>query len=77
MPNIIKIKRGNISTLPALNVGEMAYVFDQETLFIGTPDGNKRINSSGYVEAFKYRGLVVFEDDVNNTPDDSESEEEE
>lgn len=47
MSNNIKIKRGLKAGLPNLEVGELGLATDTDEVFIGTPTGNKLVNS-GY-----------------------------
>lgn len=44
MADKIKIRRGAKVDLPTLDPGEPGYATDTEELFIGDPDGNKKIN---------------------------------
>ncbi len=65
MANNIKIKRGLKAGLPNLEVGEFGLATDTNEVFIGTPTGNKLVNSSGGGEVdlnemsyFDYAGSI-------------------
>jgi hypothetical protein len=47
MAQKIKIRRGLKSQLKNLDIGELAYCTDTREFFIGTFDGNVRLNNSG------------------------------
>jgi len=44
MADKIQIRAGNKSGMPTLTDRELAYVRDENALYIGTPSGNKDIN---------------------------------
>ena len=46
MADLIKIKGGS-GTMPALQDRELAYQKDENALYIGTSNGNKKINDEG------------------------------
>ena len=45
MADKIQIRAGNKSGMPTLTDRELAYVRDENALYIGTPTGNKDINA--------------------------------
>lgn len=45
MADKIQIRAGNKSGMPTLTDRELAYVRDENALYIGTPDGNKKVSA--------------------------------
>lgn len=45
MADKIQLRAGNKSGMPVLTDREIAYVKDEESLYIGTPNGNKRLTA--------------------------------
>lgn len=54
MANKIKLRRGNKSNMPLLEEAELAYVKDEQKVYVGTASGNKELGSggSGEVDVF-------------------------
>jgi hypothetical protein len=50
MPNLIQIKRGAASGLPALSVGELAFTTDTFRLYCGSSGGNKLIGEADFLK---------------------------
>ena len=48
MSNKILIKRGLKASMPTLDIGEFGLATDTNEVFIGTPTGNKLVNSGAY-----------------------------
>ena len=59
MANTILIKRGLKTSVPTLDIGELGLATDTNEVFIGTPTGNKLVNSSGG------GGTVAWQDILN------------
>lgn len=47
MANKIKLRRGNKSGMPTLDEGELAYVKDEQSVYVGTSSGNKELVGNG------------------------------
>ena len=46
MADTIKIRAGNKANMPTLADREIAYVRDEEALYVGTPGGNKKVSAN-------------------------------
>ena len=68
MADTIQVRAGNKANMPTLADRELAYVRDEEALYVGTPDGNVKIGAAleASVKALEGRKAAAVADVASN-----------